>query len=316
MSVLVVGAGIAGAACMRALRRSGVPSVLVDRGMVPGGRMASRRLSGRYVDLGASYFTVRDDRFRLLVDDWVDRGLALHWTDRFHVASADGLRPGNPGPVRYRAPDGLRSLVADLAKGPELVPQVLVTSVGPGPFADGQAYDAIVLAMPDPQALRLLDPELMAERAVLDGREWEPSIAVAAGWPVRTWDLDGLFVGGDVAAGQVISWVADDGRRRGDGAPVLVAHATPAYAQPRLDDADAAIPGMVGALDALLGTGPPSWTRAQRWRFAKPVGTREEPYWLGPERVGLCGDGWGASKVEAAWLSGTLLGERLAADLS
>ncbi len=322
VTVCVVGAGLAGAACARRLQQGGVDVVVLDRGRVPGGRMASRRLpqGGRYVDLGASYFTVRDDRFRVQVDDWLARGLARPWTDTFTVLPSGERKTG---PQRYGAGAGLRSLVADLTAGLDVRQQTTVTCVGPasaqgshlgsasapGPTVDGRRYDAVVLAMPDPQALAILDAGLSAERAAVAGRAWQPVLALAAGFSSRTWDLDGAFVHDD----DVLDWVADDGARRGDGAPVLVAHCTPAHAATRLTDPQAAGPDLVDALRRLLDLPEPSWWRVQRWTHAKPVGTRDDPFFLGDARVGLCGDGWGASKVEAAYLSGLMLAERLLA---
>ncbi|MGZ4650485.1 MAG: FAD-dependent oxidoreductase, partial [Kineosporiaceae bacterium] len=67
LPVVVVGAGIAGVACARALRRGGLGVRVFDRGRRIGGRMAlhRERLGGteRVVDVGASYFTVSDPRF-------------------------------------------------------------------------------------------------------------------------------------------------------------------------------------------------------------------------------------------------------------
>lgn len=304
MSVCVVGAGIAGVACARALSMAGREVVVLDRGQVPGGRMASRRIDGRYVDLGASYLTARDPRFAAVVDDWTARGLARAWTDTFTVLPSGERKSG---PLRHGAPGGLRSLVQDLAAGLDVRQKTEVTAVGPGPTVDGVRYDAVVLAMPDPQALRLLDPALGVERALIEGREWQPVLALAARFDARTWDLDGAFVHGD----DVLDWVADDGRRRGDSAAVLVAHSTPGFAAEHLADPQAAVPQLAGALRSLLWLPEPRGTYLQRWTYAKPVGTREAPFHLGGSRVGLCGDGWGASKVEAAWLSGALLGSAL-----
>ncbi len=305
MHVAVVGAGIAGVACAQALTAAGHVVVVLDRGRVPGGRMASRTLHDRRVDLGASYFTVSDDGFRAVVDDWAARGLARPWTDTFAALGPDG-RQDKTGPVRWGAPGGLRSLVTDLAAGLDVRQQTEVARVGPGPVVDGARYDAVVLAMPDPQALRLLDPDSAPARLVAD-RDWEPALALAAGWDARSWDLEGAFVADD----PVLSWVADDGARRGDGAPVLVAHSTPAFAAPRLAEPAAAGPELLAALRSLLDLPVPAWTYVQRWTFAKPVGTRDEPYGL-VDGIGLCGDGWGASKVQAAWLSGLALGRALA----
>lgn len=313
-TVAIVGAGISGAACARALTDAGVTVRLLDRGRVAGGRMASRRLEGRYVDLGASYFTARDSGFAAVVADWQARGLARPWTDAFHVATPAGLGTVKTGPVRYGAEGGLRSLVEDLLCGQDVTPSTEVSAVGPGPTVDGEGYDAVVVAMPDPQALRLLDASLIEERATIADRVWEPVLAVAVGFADRFWDngFDGCFVNDS----DVLSWIADDGRRRGDGAPVLVAHSTPSYATTRLLDPAAWSDELVAATcEVLGGTGPPSWSRVQRWTFAKPASPRDELFHLGSAGVGLCGDGWGASKVEAAWLSGTALGTELASRL-
>ena len=313
-TVAVVGAGIAGAACARALLAGGVAVQVLDRAHAAGGRLASRTLSGRAVDTGASYCTARDDRFVEVVDDWVRRGLARPWTDTFHVAGPDGLRETKRGPLRYGAPGGLRSLVEDLLVGTPVQLERPVTAVGPGPTVDGTAYDAVVVAMPDPQAARLLDPSLADAAAAVAGRTWEPVLALAAGWDTRDWDdFDGCFVDGS----DVLGWVADDGRRRGDGAPVLVAHSTSPFAAAHLDDPEAATDAMVRATTAVVGAvRPPAWTSVQRWTSARPARPREALFHLGPDRVGLCGDGWGSPKVETAYLSGRLLGEQLVGELT
>ncbi len=311
--VLIVGAGIAGVACGRALHDAGVPVRLVDRGRVPGGRMASRRIDDRYVDTGASYFTARDERFSAVVRDWQARGLAREWTDTFVTVPGGETKTG---PVRWAAAGGLRSLVTDLAAELDVeqhreVTTVAPTGTGPGLLVDGEPAGTVVLAMPDPQALRLLDPSLSEARALIAEREWEATLALVARFPARTWDFDGAFV--DDAT---LSWVADDGSRRGDGAPVLVAHSTPAFARPRLADPVAAETELVAALRRSFDLPEPVSTYVQRWTFSKPAGGRYEPYGLvggASSTLGFCGDGWGASKVEAAWLSGHLLGEALAA---
>lgn len=99
--VVVVGAGLAGVACARELRAAGIGVRVLDRGHVPGGRMASRRLWERRVDLGASYLTVSDAGFRAVVDDWATRGLAREWTDTFTALGA-GAPESKTGPVRDR----------------------------------------------------------------------------------------------------------------------------------------------------------------------------------------------------------------------
>ncbi|GMA88847.1 hypothetical protein GCM10025868_40970 [Angustibacter aerolatus] len=115
-----------------------------------------------------------------------------------------------------------------------------------------------------------------------------------------------------------VSFVADDGSRRGDDAPVLVVHSTPELAARHLDDPDTAAAPLLAAADRLLGTGTdPVWWRVRRWTFARPADGRSEPFHLGDDLLGVCGDGWAErSKVEAAYLSGRALGRALADRLS
>lgn len=313
--VVVAGAGISGLACAQALRSAGVPVRVLDRGRAVGGRLASRTFGGRRADLGASYFTVSDDRFHVVAEDWLERGVARLWTDTFHTATPRGLGSTVTGPVRYAGTRGQRSLAEDLSRGLDVRSGEEVEYISLGDDPEAEPAPAVVLAMPDPQAADLLDDAFDVERGLLEERTWLPSLALAAGFPRRGWEpaLDGAFVSGSA----VLRWVADDGRRRGDGAPVLVAHATPAFAAPRLDSPQDAGLALLAAVTDLLGIrDEPEWTHVQRWSLSAPAEGREERFHLGPAGLGFCGDGWGPrSKVETAWLSGHLLGEELAARL-
>jgi len=309
VGVVVVGAGIAGVACAVELTAAGVPVRVLDRGRTVGGRMASRRIGGRPVDLGAAYFTIRDPGFEAVVRRWHTAGLARPWTSELAVLG-DESRTRSSGPVRWAAPGGLRSLVTDLAAGLDIDLEHQVRRVGPGPVVDSEPADVVVLAMPDPQALRLVDPG-SAAAAELAGRGWRPVIAVAAGWESRHWPaLPAAFVNDN----PVLSLVADDGDRRGDAAPVLVLHTTAEVAREHDEAPDGAVPVALDMLRELLGVDvPPLWTHTHRWRFASPAGSRDADFHLGDDGIALAGDGWGTSKVETAWRSGTMLGRAVAA---
>jgi predicted NAD/FAD-dependent oxidoreductase len=302
VTVIVVGAGIAGVACARELTAAGVPVRVLERARVVGGRMASPRLHGRPVDLGAAYFTARDPEFVDLVRRWQAAGLAREWTAELAVLGGD--RGRSAGPVRYAAAGGLRSPVTALAEGLDVRLQHEVRRVGPGPVVDGERTDAVVLAMPDPQAARLLGHPVPAPA-------WSPVIAVAAGWSQRRWpELPAAFVNDH----PVLTLVADDGARRGDGAPVLVAHTTADVARAHDAAPDGAIPPVLDALRELLGVdAAPDWTHAHRWRYARPGRDRERPFHLGADGIAQAGDGWGSPRVETAWRSGALLARALVA---
>ena len=281
--------------------------------------MASRTLrntgtafDGRLVDIGASYFTAQDPDFVDVIDGLVSRGIVRAWTTGFHVYGPEGLTGISGGPVRYAAPHGLRSVVTALASSTTELrvrldePVVEVVPAGSRVQVDGVSHPAVALAMPEPQALRLL-PGLPATRI-----PWEPVIAVTCVFDRQYWtDLDGAFVNDD----PVLTWIADDGSRRGDGAPVLVAHVNPVLAARHLTDPDTVIPWAIAAIQRTLGIdAEPRWASAHRWTYAKPLVGSELPYWLHERApLGQAGDAWaGGPRVEAAWLSGRRLGEALA----
>jgi len=323
-TILVIGAGISGLACARALQAMNIPTRVVERARAVGGRMASRHLEGRLVDLGAASFTADlTSPFGAVVQDWLDRGLARPWTDTFSVAEPEHPLVTKAGPVRYAAPGGLRSLVTDLAAGLEIeLKRTLapgsVQSVGPGSGAgasvDDDEFAAVVLAMPDPQARRVLDHGNAARSLLNDESAWAPTIAVALGWSARLWpaDFHGAFVNGS----PILSFLADDGDRRGDGAPVIVAHSSRELAEQHLADPDAAIAPITDATRDLLEIGDkPVWSYAHRWTFARPEAAHSEPF-LFEAGIGVCGDAWGApSAVGTAWNSGDALGRAIAESL-
>lgn len=321
--VAVVGAGISGIAAATALAERGVDVVVLDRGHRVGGRMAARTLrgtglpyDGRIVDVGASYLTASSEAFLDIVRGWEARGLARPWTDTFHVATTAGPEGVVTGPIRYAAPGGLRSLVEDLAAD---LPQVVnphdveaVERTGTGAAVDGDEFDAVILAMPGPQAADLLVDDDPAREAISSLR-FDPVLTLVAAYDERCWpELDGVFVNDSA----VLVFVADDGRRRGDGAPVLVAHSGAVVAASHLDDPSSAAPLLIDALQHVVGASAmPAWVDVRRWSLARPRAQAGASYWF-DGAIGLCGDAWGAeSRIETAWTSGDALGRTVAAQL-
>ena len=152
--------------------------------------------------------------------------------------------------------------------------------------------------MPGPQAADLLaadDPAAAASSA----QRWDPVLTVVAAYDERCWhEFDAMFVNDSA----VLGFVADDGRRRGDDAPVLVAHSGAVLAAGHLDDPASASGALLEALEHAVGaTAKPTWFDVRRWSLAKPRRQQPAPYSFDGV-VGLCGDVWGdGPRVEAAW---------------
>jgi len=273
MAVVVVGAGIAGLACARELVDAGVPARVLERDPQVGGRLASERLGGRWVDTGAAYVTADHPAFQGRLQTWRIDGLARPWTDTLRGQAG-------PATMRWAAPGGLRSLAEDLARELEVTLGADVTEL--------PAADAVVLAMPGPQALAIAD--LAAARQ----QSWSPVVTAILTYTERSWsDFSGIFVNSH----PVLATVCDDGDRRGDRAPVLVAHSTAAMAT-------CADPGiqMAKAVGELLGLGDPASIEIRHWPYASP--RAGHGLYARHGNVYLCGDAFGRPRVQTAWLSG------------
>ena len=271
MTVIVVGAGIAGLACARELVDAGVPARVVERGPTVGGRLASVRVGGRYADVGAAYLTADDPSFHGRLLTWRIDGLARPWTDTFRGQHGTA-------PMRWSAPGGLRSLAEDLARELQVT---LNTEVSTLPAAD-----TVVLAMPGPEALRIADLPAAREQS------WSPALTAVLTYPRRSWpDFHGAFV----ADHPILATVCDDGDRRGDRAPVLVAHSTPQFA-----GGDAA--KLAEAVNQVLDLDETPEIVEVAWPYASPE-SRPGSFARAGD-VYLCGDAFGRPRVQTAWLSG------------
>ncbi|WP_327011035.1 FAD-dependent oxidoreductase [Dactylosporangium sp. NBC_01737] len=285
MTVVVIGAGMAGLACARALHDAGVPVSVLERAAAPGGRLGGDVLDGRPVDLGAAYFTVSDPGFAAVVDGWQRAGLAHPWAGSpFEVYGESPHPPAADPPVRWAASGGLASLAVDLAEGLDVTCGVAVKDLT---VLDG----TVVLAMPAPQAAVLLP----AAADLAAAQDWQPSLAVALRYRRRCWKpLTGAFVNDH----PVLTTVCDDGSRRGDGAAVLVAHTTPRFAiESAAADVEAAVRELLDLPEAAVTVA------ARRWPAARPTQPSDSAF-AQVEGVYLAGDGFGRPRVEAAWLSG------------
>ena len=63
MNIAVVGAGVAGAFCSKALKKMGVAVTVFEAGRGPGGRMARRKEGQHQFDHGAQFFYAESETF-------------------------------------------------------------------------------------------------------------------------------------------------------------------------------------------------------------------------------------------------------------
>lgn len=320
LEVAVVGGGIAGLACARTLLDHGVRVRVFDEGESPGGRAASCRIDGRAFDAGAQYFTVRDPRFRRFVDSWRELGLVAEWRARIGTLQDGSFRPEEGPPHRYVGVPGMGRLAGHLAEELDLCAGSKVGTLE----ADGRrwrlrgaegaelgTWDAVVVAVPAPEAARLLS--VVAP---------DPARRLGAARLRPCWELL-LDFGGELALpfdaafveGKEVRWVARDsgkpGRMPGER---WVIHASAEWSESHLEeDADDVAFALRRAFARVTGReDAPLLEAARLWRVALPDPLLGADCVFDPAaRIAACGDWCLAPRIEGAFLSGVAAAGRM-----
>lgn len=159
---IVIGAGMAGLTCARALSTAGQEVQLLDKGRGIGGRMATRRITTGWGELrfdhGTQYFTARHPGFESLLIEL--NGAVAPW----EVGAKDTYHVGLPG---------MSGLPRAMAAGLDVRTETKVTSIQRVGAkwqvnADQILFaDRVVLAIPAPQiaSLMVMDHLLIEELA-------------------------------------------------------------------------------------------------------------------------------------------------------
>lgn len=314
VAVAVVGAGVSGLVCARALVDGGIAVRLFEKARGPWGRLATRRSdAGAGWDFGAQYFTVRDSRFEVEVRRLESEGLVSPWEGR--IVALDAERRARPvgGGTRWVGVPGMSALGLALGRGLEIATGVRVGRVEPR--GEGLAvldtaglelgvFPAVVLALPAPQAASLVREADPALSAALEAVPMEPCWAALLETPARVelaWD--GAFT---ETASEVLGWVARDsskpGRKEGER---WVLHARPDWSARHLEDgAEDVASSLRAAFQDLVGGRVEGRLETHRWRYARGASPVHGPLVGASGRVVACGDWAAGGRVEGAWLSG------------
>lgn len=318
-SVAVIGAGIAGLSCARALADAGLTVTVFEKSRGTGGRMSTRRRDEAQWDHGAQYFTARDPEFHATVQRWVQAGHAAPWAPRLAVLGPGSLPGGGESPARFVGAPRMTAPAAFLAQGLTVLTEHTVAQLE----RDAQAwrivttehgahgpFEAVALANPAPQARRLLQPvsARLAEAAgsVVMQPCWAAMLRYDAPLPLP---FDGAFVNEGP-----LRWVARNTAKPGrTGHEAWVLHASPEWSLAHLEEtAEAAGAALVEAFRA-LGAPAPAAGSGHRWRYSLAEQPLEvDCLWEAESKLGACGDWVLGGRVEGAWLSGRHLARRVA----
>lgn len=323
MTIAIIGAGMAGAACASQLVRQGQQVTVFDKGRSAGGRMSSKRTTQGYLDLGAQYFTARDAAFAAQCQRWLAAGVITPWHGRLARLTANTVVASADDQVRFIGKPSMQAPVVALLQNITVqtscqVDQLAFDGKRWQLFSAGVSlgqFNHLVLAIPQQQAEQLLqyaislNPELnqlFATPALLPC--WAVNVTLAH----SPWPYDGIF--GET--GHPLSWLARQGSKPGrcQGEHWLL-HFSAAFSQQYLEADSSEIAKL--ALQALQQlTGEPlsaKVSHCHRWRYAQqnPAFPHYGMVYRPELALGLAGDWLNGGRVENAWLSGVQLAREL-----
>lgn len=349
--VAIIGAGLAGLTCAQQLYQAGYRVVVVEKSRGVGGRVATRRLHNTRADHGLPCLQTQGKLSQQLIEILVQSGILQTWTDTIYELNVakpessvftrslfrgiggeqDVALQLNTDITCYIAPTGMTAVTKFLTTGLDIwlnhrVEAMTLTQEQTWHLTCDASDDipktliakSVVVAIPAPQALMLLEP--IAEMGLspeflnrLRSVEFNPCLSVIAGYPVGTrhelplptWKACRLLNDAD------LSWINLDSSKRSDNeTSIFVLHSTAEFAQQYLDVQDLNPAGqrllsraaqlLIPALDI------PAWFQVHRWRYAFPSQPLHQDYLDAETSLPLicCGDWCGGSLIESAMNSG------------
>lgn len=333
--IAIVGAGMAAIACARTLVQAGHQVTVFEKSLTVGGRMATRSTEFGSFDHGAQYFTVRDARFELALS--TVPALARRWSaNAVQVLDPHGLVVEAALPARephWVAKPDMNTLVRTWAKplldagSVELATRVVAIEKDALNAKQWQlrttgdddsshvfsGYDAVVLAVPGPQAQALLQTDKRASKlaAKVAKSTVAPCWTLMLAFPQAV--QPGLTTLGPQwnaarSTHHRIAWLARESSKPGRSAiERWTVQASAAWSQEHLqDDPSRVTAKLIKAFAEITGIrAQPAFTEVHRWLYAKtdkPLGVSH--LWDGKAGIGVCGDWCLGHRVENAFVSG------------
>jgi renalase len=288
--------------------------------------LATRRLEALTFDHGVQYFTIQDPRFELLVRKWETDGIVADWGGRTVALDARGLADEVEHVARFVGMPNMQAVAIHMARGLDLRLKAEVTNLqrragrwtlqGPEGELDDGGFDLVVLALPSPLAVQLLqDVSPLTQRVASVSWDscWAAMLALARPSGI---DFDAAFINDDPILGWIARESSKPGRKRQRGAAeTWILHAHPAWSGTYLgmEPGDASR-WMQRAFAARVGRPlMQAAAAAHGWRLALPVNPLPEAFLFdASQAIGLAGDWCGGPRVEGAYLSGVALARAIA----
>lgn len=318
--VAIVGAGLAGLACARVLRRAGCFVEVFEQDRIIGGRMATTRVAMTPFDHGAQYVTARSGLFA----SYIDELRTARYLTRWMPTTSSGEGKGQMLPWYVGTP-GMSSIVRPLAEGVRLTTSRRVYALARGrdgwtlTFEDGTSagpFHGVALTLPAHEAQLLLGryPEIgnAIGRAVM-----APCWSLTVRLDERTFPAQDVF--SDMS--EVIRWVARNNSKPGRSVTGdhVVIHASPGWSRETEDaDPDDVASELWHEVCHNLSLPPtrPQHMSAHLWRRGLvETSLGESCVFSQASMIGVAGDWCLGRLAEHAFESGTALGTQMTSAL-
>ncbi len=333
--IAIIGAGMAAVTCARTLVQAGHRVSVFEKSHTLGGRMATRTSPFGTFDHGAQYFTVRDPRFVQALQ--TTPGVCRPWSantvqvldehGRVAAAAAPGREP------HWVATPGMSALVRQWAQplvdAHRIELQTRVTAIerdtlnpsswqlrtqGVGDSSHVYSgFDAVVLAVPSPQAQDLLQstPKAGAMAKKVSKVSVAPCWTLMLAYPQAV--QPGLTTLGPQwnaarSTHHRIAWLARESSKPGRGIiERWTVQASAAWSAEHIqDDPQRVQSKLIKAFAEITGIrAEPAHVDTKRWLYAKTeTALGQSHLWDAKAGVGVCGDWCLGHRVEDAFVSG------------
>ena len=322
--IAIVGAGIAGLSCAKALQAQGYEVQVFESCTEVGGRMSTQSGASWQCDHGAQYFTAKCAQFREELTRWEEAGVATRWNPRMRVIDEvlGPWRESGVGTKRYVGVPNMMAPAQFLAKS---------LSVLLGAHVDGlqrhsggwrlhivelgwqsSLFDSVVIALPAPHAQTLLKHTTSVFQDLVSKVRMRPA------WSVMMCCDEPFDPGFDAAFVNTgpIRWVARNlSKPQRQGKNVWVLQANAQWSEVHREEKPNEVANLlIKAFQEIFAVNFRT-IKGHYWPCADTESSLERDFlWDSNLRLGLCGDWLMEAKIEGAWSSGNSLAKAIGND--
>lgn len=315
MRVGIVGAGIAGLAAARALKKAGHSAIVFEKNDRLGGRVATRKIGDYLFDTGASALTPRGHEIETVILKELDTTELVKIEKPLYMHQS--MRPVIPdnvksAPARYTYTTGNERLADLLAQDLDVRRNTQVETLekkGSGYRVFGEDFDAIILTPPVPQSAAILWS--VGESRPFANCRYRPCLSILLGFAKQVPDVhySALL---DPEQRHPLMWLSLESvkspGRAPEGHTAIVLQMAPSYSLSNFSAPDQRI--IDDSLDYLAWVFGDDWktpevSEVKRWKYSQPDSVALFETVNDPDaKLIISGDGVVAGRLENAYDSG------------